>query len=274
MSGDSIPTKLWQDAMTSKQVKLTVVLILISGCGLFGGREVEPLASPYPTRHVWAVVPLQNESGSTAADGVALADHLVRQLENAYNLDVLSVNRSLKAMQATGLSQITSPDQAMRLMETLSVDGLVVGTVTLYDPYDPPKLGMAIELYANPRVEQADTARNWDPSGTSAPGSGPSLAGLQRLSWTSTDSRPGPASSGMRQPVSIVSAVFDASDPDVRMGLERFAHDRGMSVDDESWRLYQINMDLYSEFVSYVMSWRLLRAEAQRLAPADPEPAP
>ena len=31
-------------------------------------------------------------------------------------------------------------------------------------------------------------------------------------------------------------------------------------------------MDLYSEFVSYVMSWRLLRAETQRIAPPTTQP--
>ena len=262
--------------MTSKQVMLTAALIMISGCqtwsgklgDLFTKRGTPPLVSPYPTRHVWAVAPLRNESGSSHADGFVLADHLVNQLENASNLDMLPVNRTLKAMATLELGSVESPQQAMQLLEALGVDGLIVGTITSFDPYDPPKLGLSIELYANPRVEAADAAKLGAASAASIePGSGDSLASLHRLSWSATAASIHPSTATTPGPMSVVSGFFDGAGPDVRVGLQHYAHDRGQSRQPESWHVYRISMDLYSEFVSYVMSWRLLRTEARRVAP-------
>ena len=144
--------------MTSEQVLLlTAKVLLISGCSLMAGSGAEPLVSPYPTQRVWAIAPLRNESGSVQANGHTLADHLARQLENASNLNVLPVNRTLAVMETLEIAQISSPAQARQVLASLNADALVVGTITAYDPYDPPKLGLAIELYINKRVEYFDS---------------------------------------------------------------------------------------------------------------------
>ncbi|MEX0777242.1 MAG: hypothetical protein WD042_16180 [Phycisphaeraceae bacterium] len=236
--------------MTSKQVMLIVAALLLGGCGLFPRPPADELAGPYPSRHVWAIVPLGNESGTQQADGAVLADHLHRQLENASNLDVLPVNRTIAAMNALQMSRVSDPAQAMHLMRTLGVDGLVVGTVTAYDPYDPPKLGLTLELYVDQRVDSVDAAS------------------IRRLRTSATDPAPAvqtPAS--RRQPVTVASAVLDAGDPRVRELLEYYASQRGPVLEKDAWRRYRISMDLYSEFAAYVMSRRLLEAERQRVAP-------
>lgn len=254
--------------MTSKQVLPTLMLALLTlaSCKDQPKPGAEPLSSPYGGRRVWAVAPLRNESGTLEVDPLRMADHLARHLQNAANLDVLPVNRTLAAMEALKLARVATPGDATLLMDTLGADGLVVGSLTAYDPYDPPKIGMSLALYQNPRVER---------------GSG---LDVRKLSRSPTE-LPGPGSVTTRQPVSVVSAHFDAADPLVRQKIQRYAYDRGSSSHrdeqwlenpfdrgDQGWRLYRISTDLYSEFVTYVMSWRLLRAEAQRLAPAPPTP--
>ncbi len=241
-----------KDAMTSEQViMLTTAVLLACGCSLFVGRGADPLHSPYATRRVWAVAPLRNESGSLHANGWVVADHLTRQLENASNLDVLPVNRVLAAMESLDLPEVRSPDEARLLLKTLGVDGLVVGTITAYAPYDPPKLGLAVELYVNQRIDYLDSLD------------------VRKLARAATDPGSLPAMADARLgPVSSVSAVLDAADPIVRRRLMRYASNRGQLKDAKSWHLYRISMDLYSEFASYVMSWRLLRAEQLRIAPA------
>ncbi len=242
--------------MTSKKVMLTAVLsgvlAALTGCSWMSyfQQPVAPLKAPYVNRHVWAIAPFNNDSGSLQADGLVLADHVQRQLANAQNLDVLPVNRTLEAMQALGMPQVTSPAQAMQLLAALGCDGLVVGDITAYDPYDPPKLGLTLELYVNERVDHLEAIQ------------------LRRLTVAASDTSPaaaGPAR--VREPVSMVSAVLDASDPRTRDLLERYGVKRGPNDEPDSWRRYRISMDLYSEFVAYTMSWRLLEAERQRLAP-------
>jgi hypothetical protein len=254
--------KPWQDAMKSEQVLLiavmTAVVAACAGCEtLFPTPGADPLRSPYGERRVWAIAPLRNESGSLHADGIVVADHLARQLENAGNLDVLPVNRTLAAMQAAGFATIESPEQAAQIRSILNADAILVGTITAYDPYDPPKLGIAVELYADasrgahdPPLDVRQLSR--------APTSDTTLPNQPRSTTAAS---------------SVVSAFFDAADPQVRERLQRYANRRGAVSEPDAWRRYRVSMDLYTEFVSYVVSWRLLREEAQRIAGGTTQPA-
>jgi hypothetical protein len=241
--------------MKSEQAMWMVVAlaVLTAGCQYRGARKPEPLSAPYGERQVWAVAPLRNESGSLHADGLKVADQLAQRLETVMGLDTLPVNRVLAAMQALQMQGVASTEDAIQLRGALGVDGLVAGTITAYDPYDPPKLGLAIELYVDPRRDsfQATDVRKLVRAAT------------DQMSLPSKPQRPS-------QPVSVVSGFYDASDPAVQLKLRGYAEQRtGQDKADPptGWRLYQIDMDLYTEFVTYLVSQRLLRVEQQRLAP-------
>ncbi len=240
--------------LVSLALLLGAWVMLLVGCTT--QKPAEVLQSPYPTRHVWAVAPLSNQSGSLAADGLALADHLHRQLENATNLDVLPVNRVIAAMESLELRQVTTQAQALKLLQTLAVDGLVVGTISAYDPYDPPKVGLTLELYTSEKVDQYDAMK------------------LRALSRQPVDDAVSDFTVNKpAQPVSMVGAVLDASDPRTRGALEKYAVQRGPQNQRDAWRMYRISIDHYSEFVAYVMSYRLLEAERLRLFPPPPPSA-
>lgn len=251
--------------MTSEKAMLIVVaLVGAGGCSVVSPQP-EPLVSPYDSTRLMAVAPLINESGTTHADGLLLADLLAQQLEQATRVDVLPVNRTLAAMEAAGLARLAGPGDAVQLLRLLGADYLVVGTITAYDPYDPPRLGVALELYGNPRARAG--AGGPDPRGLARAAAGPQTQAFVR-------------SGG--EPLTRLSAFFDAASPDVRAALGRYADRRGVDMNDRGWRrhwplrsaaerqserLYRIRMDLYSEFVSYEMCWRLLAAEWRRVAP-------
>lgn len=245
--------------MKSEQVLLSlmaVMILLLAGCTRSARpRVAQGLQSPYGSQQLWAVVPLRNESGSLQADGLVIADHLARQLENVKGIDVIAVNRVLAAMQAMRMAEVASAADARQLLRVLQVDALVVGTVTAYEPYDPPKLGLAVELYVQQRSEQAGGAFD--------------TRGLTRAA-TDELSRPS-VQQQLTAPTTAISGFFDAASPNVRQQLVNYGENRGGVADDaDSWRLYRISMDLYTEFVSYLVSSRLMQAETKRLAPPPP----
>lgn len=245
--------------MTSEQFMLIAVTLLLVSCEIpqLPVKSADPLISPYAERRIWAVAPLRNESGSQTPDPAAVADHLARQLENASNIDVLPVNRVLAAMEALQMPVVASRADAMKLLGTLGCDGLVAGTLTSYDSYDPPKLGMAVELYISGRVERIEAVD------------------LRQMSRAGTGPQVQPATPPSRQPVSSVSVYLDAKDPDTQRMMKRYAGNRNLSTNDrirDQSHLYRISMDLFTEFATYVVSWRLLEAERTRLTPAAPPP--
>lgn len=246
------------DAMTSEQIRLImmrVLLLAVAFVTLVGcerpmvERRIE---APYAERQVWAIAPLRNESGSRHADGLQMADQLTRAFEQVIGIDALPLNRVLEAMDALKMTRIASREDAIRLREALGVDALVVGSMTHYDAYDPPKIGLALDLYAWP----AETS-----------GRGLDIRGL---SWAPTAEKAGIRRSTLYrpdQPVTTVSGYFDASGIGTKQLIDEYAYGRGSTPNAlHERRLYTINMNLFQEFAGFEMGSQLIWAEWQRLA--------
>lgn len=248
----------WHDAMTSEQIRLIMmrVLLLAVAVGfLVGcqrptvGRSIE---APYAARQVWAIAPLRNESGSRSVDGLQMADQLTHAFEQVQGISALPLNRVLEAMNALEMTEIRTREDAIHLREALGVDALVVGSVTHYDAYDPPKIGLALDLYTWP-VESR--GRGLD---------------IRGLSWAPTADKAGIRRGTLHrpdQPVTTVSGYFDASGIGTKQLLDEYAYGRGSTPNGlHERRLYTINMNLFQEFAGHEMGSQLIWAEWQRLA--------
>ncbi|HEY0007578.1 MAG TPA: hypothetical protein VGB55_02545 [Tepidisphaeraceae bacterium] len=96
---------------------------------------------------VWAIAPVINLSGQPGVDAIIQADLLYQQLQTVQGLTVVPVDRVAQVYIASSIDQIQTPDQAMAVMELLGCQGLIIATVTQYDPYNPPKMGVALQLF-------------------------------------------------------------------------------------------------------------------------------
>ncbi len=230
-----------------RRLALTLAMLCCGGC--FGPRftQPDPQISPYPAPKLWAVVPFDNQSGTSLVDPARAADHVAQQLQQVEGITVVPVNRVLEAMALDNRPRIESVHDAMALMQSLEVDGLIVGTITAWDPYEPPKIGATLSLYARsvPNHGGLDTRRlTHAPTATTLPG---------ELEY--------------RQPVNQVSGYFDASNGSILNALEAYTDGRVPPDSAAGWRGYLLNMNLYHEFVSHELTRRLLLAEYERLYP-------
>ncbi len=259
---------MWQDAMTSKKVHLIsraaacaavalFALTTLTGCPPKATVRPVNLTSPYPAPKVWAVVPFRNYSGTSLVDSVAMADHLTQQLQQIDGIQVLPVNRVLETMASKEMPEVRTIEDAMTLMQALKADGLLVGSITAWDPYEPPRIGAQLQLYAtrNPYTfSQSDIQ-------------------TRTLTYAATDKLL-PGSRRYNQPVASVGNHFDAANGDTEHALKKYAHGRTPADAPAGYRRYLINMNLYAEFVTHELAQRLLDAEWKRLtAQAQYEPA-
>jgi len=107
------------------------------------------LTSPYDIARgevLWAVAPLTNESGVTLLDSAAISDAVILASQQIEGVRCLPLNRVIAEMRALNMPVVRSPLEAAALSERLGVNGLIVGTITDYDPYDPPRLGLSLVL--------------------------------------------------------------------------------------------------------------------------------
>lgn len=219
----------------------------------------EVLVAPYDTSNgdaLWAVAPLGNESGVSIADPNILADALVAKIDETRGIACLPLNRTLAAMRARRMTAIRTPADARLLAATLGVDAIVVGNITAYDPYNPPKIGLSLALFSRDRKP----AEAFDPM-------------RLRSSYSDSDYRV-TNSQYADKPVAVVSEHLDAINHEVQMDLRRYATGRCDADSALGWKNYLANMDLYSEFTAYFAVSRLLEQERLRVGlPPSPPPS-
>jgi hypothetical protein len=256
--------------MTSAQTMLTRVLFAIlfgaiaittlTGCDTTDKRDrfyaPTAIVAPYDTSErdvVWAVLPPRNESGTSLVRTDLVGDELVAAVQQIRGVRCLPLNRSLEVARSLGLEDgPRDASDAVRLAEALGVDAVLAASITAYDPYDPPILGLALALYAKPGA-MAETKSKTDLDAFS-------------LSMAFTDFG---RFDGVRfggDPVTTVSQHLDARDHAVLMTVKRYAEGRSDPTSSMRWRVYTASMELYTRFAAYHCVGRLIDEEWLRLA--------
>lgn len=242
-----------------KMLRALVTAVMVGGPAVFAAcadkpdlTEPEVLVSPYSVgtaRLLWAVAPLRNESGTSAADVMMVSDALVARTAEVRGVACLPLNRTIAAMRSLGMSGVNTPGEARKLAQALGCDGILVGTITAYDPYDPPTLGLTIGLY--PRDGSALTSVD----GALDP---------RRLSASPVDGRASlpPAD----RPLGVAAEHLDSKNQEVQMNLRRYAEGRHDANAPMGWKRYMASMDLYADFAAFWTLRHLLDAERLRLA--------
>ncbi len=254
----------WMRAARGGRVGLWAAGAALAGAlGCAGDREprlVAPanLVAPYDTTRgevLWAVAPLRNETGTTIAEPYGLSDKVVAAAAQVAGVRTLPLNRTIAAMRALGLTHLASPDDVRALAAELGVDGLIVGSITAFDPYNPPTLGLALALYARPGALETLGTTAVDP---------------RALARRPTDGGAHPGSSFAGAPLSTGVVHLDGKNHQVQMDVRRYAEGRHDPRSALAWRRYLASMDLFSEFAAWEAVDRLLEREWVRLAGAAP----
>lgn len=231
------------------------------GCGaLSKPPKLTPPAvtpAPYGTPAepvLWAVVPLRNESGTTVADPLRMSDKVVAAISETPGLACLPVNRTLEAMRALEMTSVGSPAEAQVLARTLGADGIIAGSITAYDPYQPV-LGLSLALFGTPGAMGAVEQKSLD---------------AKRLTSSATE----PAATGpgnfQQRPLSVISEHLDGKNHQVLVEVEAYAWGRSDPSSSLGWKRYVASMDLYEEFGAHHAVSSLIRLEWARIGGTPP----
>lgn len=235
---------------------LAAAAAALAGCGAPAKRVVYPerLRSPYThqPQMIWAVAPPRNESGVSVVDELAVGDALAEELGQVKGIDCLPINRTLGAMRALQLGSIDTPAQAKALARALGADAVVVSTVTSWQPYQPPRIGLNVALFAPTSLTPDDASLADD------------LRGLREAASSGGPGSPKPG--GPSGALSGVSLVLDASNTAIMAKVQTYGEARVETNDPMGWERYSKSMSLYTRFACHTAVERLLDAERSRLS--------
>ncbi len=219
--------------------------LMLTACS--SGKKPRPprefhLTSPYTDVRTYAVAPVVNLSGSRDLDPLAVSDILFSELAQVQNLNVLPVNKTLAAMLHLKIKVIDSPQKAQQIAAALGADALLIPAITSYDPYNPPSVGMSMQLYTLDSLAGPPPVVSRQINGAAIDGDAPKA----------------------RQPVVEIAAIFNSTNQTVLQELQSFAQGRTDYQSAFKEDRYLADIDAYTRFVCHAMIRRLIEVERVR----------
>jgi len=133
-------------------ILLCGLLASASGCSLILPEvSHQPvIRNPFPQLSRVAIAPFFNQSDEPTLDARHFSLAYFAELQEMPGFEVVPLNVVEEAIIAHQVD-LNGPGEARRLARILDVDAVVVGSVTDYSPYYPPRCGLRVEWYtANP----------------------------------------------------------------------------------------------------------------------------
>lgn len=246
---------------------LVIGMALLSGCSASTITREPKLTPPSATvapydqsrgEVLFAVVPVRNETGVSQIDPLAFSDKLVAALEEVKGIRCVPINRTLETMRTLKITQVSTPAQARQVAQAMGVDGLVLGSLTAWEPYDPV-IGITLALHAR----QGSLTRG---AAQADPGLDP-----RQLSRMPVETA-GPSGSNFAgdAPTNLFSDNLDGKDHRVLEAVKAYARGRIDPTAAMGWERYVKSMDLYQQFAAHHAVERLMESEKVRLGVTTP----
>jgi hypothetical protein len=126
-----------------------VALVGTAGCHMIlPDISHQPIVhNPFPQLSRVAVAPFFNLSDEPTVDGRKFALAYFGELQAVAGFEVVPLGVVEEAILEHRVD-LSSADEARRLARILGVDAVVIGSVTDYEPYYPPRCGMRVEWYS------------------------------------------------------------------------------------------------------------------------------
>jgi hypothetical protein len=194
-----------------------------------------------PDQQIWAVAPAVNLSGQRQVDPLLQADLLYQQLQQVSGITAIPVNRVVEVYASLRIERVQSPEQAALVCDLLGCDGLLVPTVTIYDPYNPPKFGAAVQLFRS-----------------TGPIARPAALDVRELARQATPGPNEPLPRGGQFDQAV--GMFDASNGTVREALIAYAEGRHDPRGPLGTKEYFVSMDRFCGFAFHSLLAELIQA--------------
>jgi hypothetical protein len=194
---------------------------------------------PAPPRQVVVVAPVLNLSGTTEFDQLIVTDAVASELVGFPGISAVPVNSTMGALALRGKARVETPADAIELARQFNAQATLVTAVTEYRPYDPPVIGLIMQLYVVPA------------SPTSANGAVTNAGDRSICSGT-------PELSDINEsgPRVQLQRVFDAANEEVLEEVKSFADDRDGHSSPYGWHRYTKSQELYVRYCC----WSLIRS--------------
>jgi len=127
---------------------LILLSLILSGCQLIPEISHQPVVhNPFPQLTKIAIAPFFNLSTEPTVDGRQFALAYFNELQLVQGYELIPIGVVEKTIEIYKIS-LDNPDEVRKLAQILGADAIVIGAVTDFTPFYPPRCGMQVEWYA------------------------------------------------------------------------------------------------------------------------------
>ena len=127
---------------------LVSILLCSSGCALVPDIKHKPqLANPFPQIRSVAVLPFVNQSEEPTLSGERVALAYMNEMQSIRGFEILPLG-AVRNKLVEFNRPLQSGEDFQAFAQFLGVDAVMIGSITDYQPYYPPRLTMKVSWYA------------------------------------------------------------------------------------------------------------------------------
>ena len=147
-------------AATARWMSTAVLLALMlasSGCALLPDIKHKPQTiNPFPQLRTIAILPFANQSEDPTLSGERVSLAYLNELQTIRGFEVLPLG-AVKQRLAQYPGNLASGADFQAFAQYLGVDAVIIGSITDYDAYYPPRMSLKVNWYAaNPNFHPVE----------------------------------------------------------------------------------------------------------------------
>ena len=124
------------------------VCLLAPGCAGWPEKLHQPqYHNPFPQLGRVAVLPFFNQSGESTLNGLGVANAYRNELQQIPGFEVMPIGVVHQILVGNSI-KLEHPIDFQQLAKQLNVDAVIVGSITDFSEYYPPRMGLAVNWYA------------------------------------------------------------------------------------------------------------------------------
>jgi len=137
-----------------RRIALLLLLLPATGCAILPEQAHQPqFHNPFPQLTRVAVLPFSNQSTEATLDGSMVGNLYRNELQQIPGFEVMPmgvVETKLRGIVAANSSAANYNEATnfQTIAQQLGVDAVVVGAITDFDEYYPPRIGLSVSWYA------------------------------------------------------------------------------------------------------------------------------
>jgi hypothetical protein len=215
-------------------------LVCAGGCG-------EKLYNSLNGINTIVVAPAMNLSTNPDIDLVEVTNTFFSELQQVQGLTVVPLGRVKQFLTDNKMATVGSPEEAKQLAAAFKAQACIVLAVTEYDSYNPPRVGLAMQMYTVGGL----------PAASGTPGFNPVDAERSAVPFNV------PAEVAAK-PRDSISLIFSGRNDDVEQLAKKYSQERMADNTPFGWRRSIVDQHEFLRLCSYGMIREMMGKDGRR----------